>query len=214
MKNIKYAFIFVLFFVSFIFDIKFINIKNGHFIDNINKKIKKTFIANNEFKISKIIIERMELELDSRIKTINYKVKILFNMLTFIFSIFTSAIVYLISSTKENIIQISIGYYSFNILYLITVPILFFLCSFFMILEYYNVSYFNRISYPNLTILENKKLEYLSDRLFCIEINNFRIDYKVEIFISAFRLFFAGIVTFVIFLLYFSFTYKVVLYHI
>ncbi|MEQ2845620.1 hypothetical protein [Bilophila wadsworthia] len=157
-----------------------IDIKNKHFLRK--KKINKHNISNNKIDIAKMFIQQMNIEYQDRKKISFEKVKILFQILTLIFTVMSATTAYIIKELKIHINPL----FAFSLIISCI--------SLLMILTYYKVSTINLLSFPTLIHGDTDEQDYLSDRLFCIEMNNARLDYLVTIYNSALRYFYIALV--------------------
>lgn len=160
------------------------DIKNGYFLSK--NKIERKYIRYDKKCIAKKTIERMDIEYQERKKSSSEKIKILFQVLTLVFTIISAVLAYLIKEIKVGITPI------------FALSLLFFCISLFMIITYYRVSKVNVISFPNFLSEDSDEVDYLVDRLFCIEMNNARLDYVVTIYNAAFRYFYAAFILFLV----------------
>lgn len=108
--------------------------------------------------------------------------KILFQTITFVFTINTSLLAYLYKNDSGKL----------NMLFIVSLALL--VSSLFMIIIYYKVSAANSITFEE-EFNNESEFEYYSDLLFCVEMNNNRLDYFVTIYKSAVRFFMLAIVS-------------------
>ena len=184
----------ILFWVS-LFPVLPIDIKNGHFLRE--RRIEKKTIPFAKIDIAKTAISQMESEYQERKKASAEKVKILFQILTLVFTVISATLAYIIKELKININPI------------FALSLLFSCVSLFMVLTYYRVSTINVISFPTFQSGDDSEEDYLSDRLRCIEMNNARLDYVVTVYKSALRYFYVALMLlftalFIQFRVYFS----------
>lgn len=164
-----------------LFPVTWENVNNRHFMKESIKR-KKIHRSAEAMKIAKISIERMMLEHEDRKKLSSEKMKILFQTITFVFTITTSLLAYLYKSGSGKL----------NILFIVSLALL--VSSLFMVIIYYKVSAANSITFEEEFNNEGE-FEYYSDLLFCIEMNNNRLDYFITIYKSAVRFFILAIVS-------------------
>lgn len=164
-----------------LFPVTWENVNSRHFMEEPIKR-KKIHRSDEAMKIAKISIERMILEHEDRKKVSSEKMKILFQTITFVFTINTSLLAYIYKSDNGRL----------NILFIVSLMLL--VSSLFMIIIYYKVSAANSITFEEKFDKESE-FEYYSDLLFCVEMNNNRLDYFVTIYKSAVRFFVLAIVS-------------------
>ena len=168
-----------------LFSVTWQHVNNKHFLPKNSAIRKKIASSGDALKLAKITIDRMSQEHEERKKVSSEKIKILFQTITFVFTIETGLIAYLYKDNKA----------SMSLFFIASIALL--AVSLFMIICYYKVSSSNSISYGenNGEYTEN---DYYSDILYCIEMNNRRLDYFVTIYKSSLRYFLAALVCLIV----------------
>lgn len=156
------------------------NVNNRHFLNESIQR-KKINRSQEALVLAKISIERIIAEYEDRKKTSSEKTKILFQTITFVFTINTGLLAYLYKGNNGSL----------NILFVVSLALL--VSSLFMIIIYYKVSAANSITFEE-EFNEGSIFEYYSDLLFCVEMNNNRLDYFVTIYKSSVRFFILAII--------------------
>jgi hypothetical protein len=163
-----------------LFHLRFTDIKDYCII---REPVKRVQIDGSceALKLSKITIEKIQEEYNKRHDSSSDKMKIIFQTLSFVFTVNAAILTYILKELKQNIDM-------FFVLSLISITI-----SLFMIIIYYKVSSVNRLSFPK-KLEEYSSAEYLSDILYCIEYNHKRLDFVVTVYKAALRYFIVSII--------------------
>ena len=175
----------ILFWLSF-FSVEWQDTKNGHFLRG--EKLGRKNISNDEVRLSiaKEAIEKMESEYKERKAASSDKVKVLFQILTLIFTVISASLTFLVKDLK------------FGINFMFSISLMFSFFSLFMVLTYYKVSFVNEISFTDADCINATAESFLADKLWCIEMNNARLNYNVTIYKSALRYFYAALICLII----------------
>jgi hypothetical protein len=164
----------LLFWISF-YPVTWNNVINGHFLETPLKK-KQIHNTAEALQFAKMSIERIQLEYDDRNRTSSEKMKILLQIITFVFTITTGLLAYSYKNFQGQI----------NFFFIMSIVLL--LLSLFMIIAYYKVKAHNSLTFEE-KFTENSEIEYYADLLLCVEMNNCRLDYFITMYKSAIRFF-------------------------
>lgn len=174
-----------------LFDVRLIDIKNGHFLRD-QKASGITYPPNwDSISNAEKIILRMEKEYELRKSSSAEKVKILFQILILTFTAMSATMAYIVKDMHQPISKTFVF------------SLFFALICLYNIISYYRVSTVNAISFD---INDTSRKTFLSDRIFCLSMNNSRLDYIVTLYKSALRYFYIALI-FLIIAFYCQFKY-------